>query len=293
MAKGIIAGNKNIINKDDLATLRNFILGNGVFINSSIDNNFSESHTSKQITIGKGCICAYGVVGVSTSSVKFDFVNANTEQKWFIYVELDMSKLPNACEVKRINNGRSSDRKFRQDMLSNETSGVFQFPIWLVTVTREGISEVEDLRSIGAYVLSIGDYRLYISTSIPEYIYSKYTFDPNTGEFSFNETDMIHKSEIVVGKDYYAPDIENANKIFGFRHPNYLLYYIRDIYAIAPENATTYTKPYYVEHANRAISLNGTNPIIDSTVEAVTQIAGDNSEFIATTEFVKTELENM
>lgn len=296
MGYGIIAGNLNEIKKDDLATLRRFILGSGAFLSPQDGNNFSITVSGNKVTIGRGILCVDGYCGYSKGGETFNFINAATEQYWFIYGELDMSLYPNGFTIKRVNNGRSTERSFRQDVLASERSGVYQLPLWMVKVTNAGIVDRTDLRKMDAYYV---DWRgsWWIITSLSDYseVYTKYSFDPRTGVFSFSNADKIQKSAMVRDQIYYLPYNNDNTKAYEVKKVSGLLlnYRRRTIYREKETDFTNATKLKNVYNCIEAESLDGLNPVVDSNVVAVTQSNGTSNTTVATTAFVHNVLSNL
>lgn len=155
--KGKISGmgNKttrlNEITADDLSTLRYFQMGwdYGVVDRQGYKFDIYYTLNPSSVQVGKGIIFAYGYVGYVDNSV-FEFIRPAIPQYYIIYVELDRSKIPNACTLKVKNNQSSTsiERTFRQDYLDKIRTGIFQLPLWRVKVGSNGIEEVVDLRKL-------------------------------------------------------------------------------------------------------------------------------------------------
>lgn len=139
-------GDENVIDKDNVAIVRDFIFGDeyGVIngFNASIE---SGTQGSNAVKLEKGQLYAYGYVAELPESVTFNYLLPSVEQYWFIYGEIDMSRVPNRFTVKTKNNGRSQNATWRQDVLSSIRTGVFQLPLYCVKLTADGAQELESL----------------------------------------------------------------------------------------------------------------------------------------------------
>lgn len=292
---GIIAGNKNIITKDNLAKLRRFILGSGVFMSPEDGNNFGITiyYAKNKITVGKGALCVDGY-GAYSKETSFDFVDAATEQNWIIYAELNMSENPNELILKKINIGRATDRKFRQDNLAVERSGVFQLPLWRVNITNQGVQGATDLRNLDAYVVSKGNFSLIILPGlvVPDYVYTKYEFDWKTGSFTLNETDKIADSSMSQNVEYFY---KSSGVLYGVYKTTRILtlWYNRRYDPVKSSTPTAFVKIKNVKNCVDAVSLDGLNPVIDSAVTAVTQSTNVSDTSVATTAYVHNKIDSM
>lgn len=140
----------NEITTDDLAIIRRFIIGHDYcvlnsesFVCTKIDN--------KTIKLSQGMMQAYGYLGFLDKAINIDFLLPSAIQYNIIYIEIDRSVVPNTCYIKIKNNQASpyiNRNTFRQDVLSSIKTGVFQLPLWKLTLTNEGIVEIEDIREI-------------------------------------------------------------------------------------------------------------------------------------------------
>lgn len=291
MGNGIITGNKNEITRETLATIRRFIIGDVAFVNSRDGFNFDAWKNGNTVYVEMGMLYVYGYVAMSTDTESFKFVRVNTEQYWFIYAEVDLSKYPNILTIKKVNNGRSTERTFRQDMLFAEKSGVYQRPLWRVHVTNEGIDAIEDVRMLGDYKFDRGDWERITSLIIPNEVYTKYSFDSITGELYLDEADKINKIDMVIGGTYYHSVASNRLTEYYKERGTPPRYYGRISYIVKGEGYNS--KMNNVIYCGTAKVLEGVNPIIDQNATATTQQAGDSSQKVATTEFVHTEINNI
>ena len=131
----------NEITADDIATLRYKIYG----WDYGVINGFAETHNTDSITLDFGVMFAYGYFGCLPSAVTLYFHKVAQTQYQFIYAELDKSTIPNTFKIKVKNNQGGKNPKptdFRQDILSVVKTGVFQLPLYRITLNENGIAEV-------------------------------------------------------------------------------------------------------------------------------------------------------
>lgn len=156
---GKISGMNNEITADDLATLRNFIIGweHGV-LNIDGCNFKAEKKDSTTVTIQKGIMFAYGYFGYLPESITIPFIKPAATQYRFIYGELDRSVTPNTFKIKVKNNQSSKkilETTFRQDYLSAIKTGIFQLPLWRIELNSNGIADIDgiyDVRELVDYI---------------------------------------------------------------------------------------------------------------------------------------------
>lgn len=152
---GNSATRENEITADDLATIRKYIIG----WDGGVINGFEEiNSTDISITLSAGLMFAYGYLGYEKEK-SFYFNKTAATQYHFIYGEIDKSVVPNTFELKVKNNQGGSQIKpttFRQDILSMVKTGVFQLPLYRVTLSSNGIEEVkpvtEEIATVGVAV---------------------------------------------------------------------------------------------------------------------------------------------
>lgn len=148
----------NEITADNLAVERDFMIGyNGKFDNvagavledDGHDFSMILSDSKFNITITDGIACAYGYCAYY-DSVMFSILPPAVLQYHLIYLEIDRSRIPNACAIKIKNNQSSPyyEMAFRQDVLSSVKTGIFQLPLWRIKMSSDGIIEQKDLRKI-------------------------------------------------------------------------------------------------------------------------------------------------
>lgn len=144
---GNSATRENEITADDLATIRKYIIG----WDSGVINGFEvKNSTDISITLSEGLMFAYGYLGYEKQK-SFYFNKTAATQYHFIYGEIDKSVVPNTFELKVKNNQGGSQIKpttFRQDILSMVKTGVFQLPLFKITLGSNGIEDIESIRDI-------------------------------------------------------------------------------------------------------------------------------------------------
>lgn len=109
------------------------------------------------LVIHEGIMFAYGYCGYEQAKT-FYFNKTAATQYHFIYGEIDRSVIPNTFELKVKNNQGGSEVKpttFRQDVLSTVKTGVFQLPLYRITLGSDGIEEITDLRDKKDYIKKV------------------------------------------------------------------------------------------------------------------------------------------
>lgn len=284
---GLVAGNKNEITKDELAAIRRFVLGGGVFISPYDKNNFGLEFSDYKVKVDSGFICVDGYCAYSKGEKTFDFVRAATEQYWFIYAELNMSVSPNELQIKRVNNGRSTERTFRKDYLPSEISGVYQYPLWRVRVTQNGVVSATDLRNIDAYVLIRNDKFSFVLLGLPDYVYTKYSFDCYTGDIILDDADKIEFGSSMQPNVIYC--YKRGSNFYEIYRRSFTListYYNRRVDKIKSANPVASVHPKNVSYCDTAKRLTGLDPVVQSNVTGVTQSNSTSNTKLATTAFV-------
>lgn len=149
---------ENEITSDDIAVLRNYIYGwnYGVVNEKNWIFNIEEQNDNVTVTINKGIMFAYGYFGVLSQPTSLTFIKTSVTQYRFIYAEIDKSVVPNTFSIKIKNNQGSNKinpNTFRQDYLSAVKTGVFQLPLWQITLGEMGIEEIKDIRPLRNYIM--------------------------------------------------------------------------------------------------------------------------------------------
>lgn len=157
--EGVISGvgeeetRYNEISSDTVASVRNWIMGYpyGIIGNPATGASYFNCSKSGRsaVTVFAGIAYAYGYYGIS-DSVEISFLNPPLTQYHMIYLEWNKSVIPNTFRVKSRNNYASPQiykTTFRGDVLSFMKTGVFQLPVAIVAVGKNGVQEITDLRS--------------------------------------------------------------------------------------------------------------------------------------------------
>lgn len=148
---GNAATRTNEITADDVAVLRNYIIGwdsMKIHISGDVYYNFLYDYTDTSFSLSRGIVQAYGYMGILDKPLTFVFNKTAATQYHFIYAEIDKSVVPNVFSIKIKNNQASSiikDTTFRQDVLSLVKTGVYQLPLYRITINENGINEIEDI----------------------------------------------------------------------------------------------------------------------------------------------------
>lgn len=147
---GNSATRKNEITAEDVATTRHFIVGWDGGVIKGFDEDTTK-RTSTSLTLNGGTMFAYSYFGHFPDTYTFHFNQTAAMQYHFIYAEIDRSIVPNTAKLKVKNNQAGKEIKpttFRQDVLSAVKTGVYQLPLYRITLNESGIAAVEDVRDI-------------------------------------------------------------------------------------------------------------------------------------------------
>lgn len=162
------ATRENEITADDLAILRNFIVGHtyGVIEDYEFSEIASSHHdfycwrdenSNNLLHLTDGIAFAYGYVAYS-KAIDISILLPAVDQYHLIYLEIDKSEVPNVCTVKVKNNMSNPNinvTTFRQDQLSTIRTGIFQIPLWQIHITNEGIKAIQDLRTLRSKIENV------------------------------------------------------------------------------------------------------------------------------------------
>ena len=240
----------NEITADDLATFRNYIIG----WDSGVVNGFDiVEQTDTSVTLSKGLMFAYSYLGYEEEKT-FYFNKTSATQYHFIYGEIDKSVVPNTFELKVKNNQGGSEVKpttFRQDILSTVKTGVFQLPLYRITLSSNGIERIEDIRdkknaikkarytnritekieaTVEAYTQNISDWSKKIATTMFVHNAVRYYIDNNVRPTAIVNIRVVNgtadKNILTFGMDNYnRPQQVN---ITGIRTTNVEITYADD-----------------------------------------------------------------
>lgn len=140
----------NEITAEVTAAVREIIVGYQYgIIKDETGKAFKCEKTNKsKIKVFGGMAFAYGYYGM-IADVEISFFNPPVTQYHMVYLEWNKSVLPNVFSVKTKNNYASPQifhTTFRRDVLSFMKTGVFQLPVAIIAIGKNGIQQITDLR---------------------------------------------------------------------------------------------------------------------------------------------------
>ena len=147
--KGIgdsITGKNEIIPTFD-AKIFNFYSQIDPGVVASEKNKFAISIIDRGINIGPGLVQAFGYFGMSDSPVQFNYLIPSSQTQYSkVYAEIDLSARPQTFAVKVTPQSDSTVIELEDDNLSEITSGVYQIPLYLITIQTNGTITYSDIR---------------------------------------------------------------------------------------------------------------------------------------------------
>ena len=149
--KGIgdkLTGKNEIIPTFD-AKIFNFYSQMAPGVVGSESNKFPVTIITRGVTIGPGLAHAYGYFGLSDAPVQFNFVIPSTATQYAkVYAEFDLSARPQSMAIKVTPQSDTSVIELISDNLSTLTTGIYQIPLYLVTIKTDASITCTDLRTI-------------------------------------------------------------------------------------------------------------------------------------------------
>ena len=149
--KGIgdkLTGKNEIIPTFD-AKIFNFYSQMAPGVVGSESNKFPVTIITRGVTIGPGLAHAYGYFGMSDAPVQFNFVIPSTATQYAkVYAEFDLSARPQSMAIKVTPQSDTSVIELISDNLSTLTTGIYQIPLYLVTIKTDASITCTDLRTI-------------------------------------------------------------------------------------------------------------------------------------------------
>jgi hypothetical protein len=122
------------------AKINAFIVGHTAGIIKNEFYEFAATAIDRGVRVQGGLIQAYGYFGAADTETQINFVMPSTASYSHIYAELDLSVVPNRFSIKATPPSNSAAFSFRQDNLSTNQSGKYQFPLWQATLTETAIT---------------------------------------------------------------------------------------------------------------------------------------------------------
>ena len=149
--KGIgdsVTGKNEIIPNFD-AKIFNFYSQIDPGVVASEKNKFAITIIDRGINIGPGLVQAFGYFGMSDSPVQFNYLIPSSQTQYSkVYAEIDLSARPQTFAVKVTPQSDSTVIELENDNLSEITSGVYQIPLYLVTIQTSGTITYSDIRPL-------------------------------------------------------------------------------------------------------------------------------------------------
>lgn len=167
LLKGIgdsVTGQNEIVPSFD-AKIFNFISATEPCVVSSETDRFNITLQDRAVTIGSGMAFAYGYFGMSDSNTKLNFVTPSSANQYAkVYAEFNLSSTPQTFSIKSTPQSNSSVIDLTQDNLNQTPSGIYQLPLYLLTLYTNGTVGMQDLRVLKS---TIGEIELSNKTNNP------------------------------------------------------------------------------------------------------------------------------
>lgn len=131
------------------AKINKFLVTLNPCVVGSESKKFAISIIDRGVTIGPGMAFAHGYFGMSDATVQFNYVVPSSKPQYAkVYAEFDLSKTPQAFAIKTTPQTDSSVINLLQDNLGEIPSGVYQLPLYLLTININGSIGYSDTREI-------------------------------------------------------------------------------------------------------------------------------------------------
>lgn len=163
---------KNEISPQFDAKIFNFLTTLSPCVVGSESRKFTLAIIDRGVTIGPGMAFAHGYFGLSDSTVQFNYLVPSSQAQYSkVYAEFDLSKTPQAFSIKTTPQTDTSVINLVSDNLNELPNGVYQLPLFLITIYPNGNINYKDLREIHT---TLGEINLSYATSNPIKAGSKY-----------------------------------------------------------------------------------------------------------------------
>lgn len=140
---------KNEISPQFDAKINKFLVTLNPCVVGSESKKFAISIIDRGVTIGPGMAFAHGYFGMSDATVQFNYVVPSSRAQYTkVYAEFDLSKTPQSFSIKTTPQTDSSVINLLQDNLGEIPSGVYQLPLYLITINPNGSIGYSDIREI-------------------------------------------------------------------------------------------------------------------------------------------------
>jgi len=135
-----------IIPKFD-AQILNFLIQSTPGVCWSETNRFAIATSGRSVLISAGMVHAYGYFGMSDAITQIDFVMPTSATQYArIYAEINLSVTPHRFSIKATAQSSSSNIGLTQNNLATTPSGVYQIPLYLLTISSNGVITATDQR---------------------------------------------------------------------------------------------------------------------------------------------------
>lgn len=126
-------------------------LSPGVIAN--VNNKFPITIIDRGVQIGPGFAQAYGYFGMSDATQQFNFIVPSSSTQYSkIYAEFDLSLRPQKFSVKATPQSDTSVIPLQNDNLSDLPSGIYQLPLYLITIKNDGTITYTDIKNLNIKV---------------------------------------------------------------------------------------------------------------------------------------------
>lgn len=140
---------KNEITPQFDAKINNFLVTLSPCVVGSESRKFALSIIDRGVNIGPGMAFAFGYFGLNDSTVQFNYITPSSQTQYSkVYAEFDLSKTPQTFSIKTTPQTENSVISLLNDNLNELPSGVYQLPLYLITITTSGLINYKDLREI-------------------------------------------------------------------------------------------------------------------------------------------------
>jgi len=113
----------------------------------SVRDRFPVTLIDRGIIIGPGMAHAFGYFGISDAPIQFNFVIPSSRTQYAkVYAEFDLSARPQSFQIKVTPQSDTSVIELTQNDLSEIPSGIYQAPLYLVSIATNGNVSFQDIR---------------------------------------------------------------------------------------------------------------------------------------------------
>lgn len=149
--KGIgdsVTGKNEIVPTFD-AKIYNFYSQINPGVVASEKNKFPLTIVDRGIKIGPGMAHAFGYFGMNDEIVQFNFIIPSSQTQYSkVYAEIDLSSRPQSFAVKVTPQTDTQVIELQSDNLGEITTGIYQVPLYLITIQPNGTITFSDIRTL-------------------------------------------------------------------------------------------------------------------------------------------------